>query len=102
MSLVHDRCICLRNTEYSETFQIDLLRESGYLAELFACVQCGSSVDRWELVYFSPSRGGVVCRNCEGATPDRIQIDVRLLRLLQGVLRLPRNERGNGALRLPQ
>ena len=30
------------------------------------------------------------CRNCEGATPDRIEVDPRILQLAQGMLRLPR------------
>ncbi len=50
--------------------------------------------------YFSPFRGGVICRNCEVSTPDRGAIDARLLRLLHTILRLPRV---NGVLpRLPQ
>jgi len=81
-------------------FQLDLLRESGYLAELFACVCCGSMMDERAPAYFSAARGGVVCRNCEQTTPDRSQVDARLLRLLQTVLRLPR---ANGSpQRLPQ
>lgn len=82
-------------------FQLDLLRESGYLPELSGCGECGLHFDeRHGLFFFSPARGGVVCRNCEGAVPDRIQIDLRLLRLIQGMLRLPR---ANGvAARLPR
>jgi DNA repair protein RecO (recombination protein O) len=70
------------------SFQLDLLREAGYLPELEACVSCGNPMNDG-LVYFSPARGGVICRNCETLTPDRIEIDVRLLRIIQGVLRLP-------------
>ena len=81
-------------------FQLDLLRETGYLAELSACVSCGLAIGESELCYFSPARGGVICRNCEAAIPDRLSLDLRLLRLLQGVLRLPR---ANGApQRLPR
>jgi DNA repair protein RecO (recombination protein O) len=71
-------------------FQLDLLRETGYVPELAACAQCGSTVADRDRVYFSPNRGGVVCRNCEGATPDRIEIDARLLGIVRGVLSLPR------------
>ena len=35
-------------------------------------------------------RGGIVCRNCESVAPDRGEIDVRLLRIIQTILRLPR------------
>ena len=84
-------------------FQLDLLRESGYLPELSTCAECGFPAGDYDLAYFSPNRGGVVCRNCEGRVPDRIAIDLRLLRLVQGVLRLPRmNGSGSLAQRLPK
>ena len=89
-----------RREEAFLAFQLDLLRDSGYLAELFNCVACGAALNESGPGYFSPVRGGAVCRNCEAATPDRLQIDSRLLRLLQGMLVLPRS---NGSLRrLPQ
>lgn len=81
-------------------FQLDLLRETGYLAELARCAACGNAIADTGPVYFSPARGGVVCRNCEGVTPDRMQVDVRLVRLLQSILRLPRTN--GSAQRLPQ
>jgi DNA repair protein RecO (recombination protein O) len=77
-------------------FQLDLLRESGYLPELARCGECNLPAGEGDTAYFSPNRGGVVCRNCEGAVPDRLSLDSRLLRLIQGVLRLPRVA-GNGA-----
>jgi DNA repair protein RecO (recombination protein O) len=82
-------------------FELDLLRESGYLPELAGCGGCGLPIgDRDAASYFSPARGGVVCRNCEGAVPDRMEMDLRLLRLVQGVLRL---SQANGtATRLPR
>lgn len=79
-----------RREEAFLAFELDLLRESGYLAELFCCVACGTTLDDRGPVYFSPSRGGMICRNCEAAAPDRASLDQRLLRLLQGILRLPR------------
>jgi DNA repair protein RecO (recombination protein O) len=88
-----------RHEEAFLAFQLDLLRETGYLAELTHCAACGFVLPDAGPTFFSPSRGGVVCRNCEGATPDRIQFDARLVRLLQGVLRLPRTN--GSAQRLP-
>ena len=81
-----------RHEETFLAFQLDLLRETGYLAELSSCASCGASVGdgRGEPCFFSPAQGGVVCRHCEGAAHDRAALDPRLLRLLQGVLRLPR------------
>jgi DNA repair protein RecO (recombination protein O) len=71
-------------------FELDLLRETGYLPELNGCVSCGSTIDERERIFFSPNRGGVICRNCEGVTPDRMEIDARLIRIVRGVLSLPR------------
>ncbi|CAN5605181.1 hypothetical protein BH09PLA1_BH09PLA1_18840 [soil metagenome] len=80
-------------------FELDVLRETGYLPELNACSQCGAILEDRDRSFFSTNRGGVVCRNCEGATPDRMEIDSRLLRIVRGVLSLPRL---NGSpLRLP-
>ncbi len=83
-------------------FELDLLRETGYLVELATCAGCGRDVGDAdaELAYFSAAQSGVVCRNCEGSFPDRLAIDHRLLRLIQGMMRLPRT---NGfAQRLPR
>ena len=79
-----------RREEAFLAFELDLLRESGYLAELFCCVSCGSTIHDRAPVYFSAGRGGIICRSCEAATPDRDGIDPRLLRLLQLIVRLPR------------
>src|SRR3954471_19513804 len=46
-------------------FQLDLLRETGYLAEMTACVACNRGLSDREPAFFSPSRGGILCRNCE-------------------------------------
>jgi DNA repair protein RecO (recombination protein O) len=81
-------------------FQLDLLRETGYLPQIECCAACGTRVDESARAFFSPASSGAVCRNCEGATPDRIEVDPRILRLAQGLLRLPRF---NGApQRLPR
>jgi DNA repair protein RecO (recombination protein O) len=89
-----------RHEEAFLAFELDLLRETGYLAELSTCASCGYAVSDREPCFFSASRGGVICRNCEGVVHDRTALDVRLLRLLQSLLRLPR---ANGTpRRLPQ
>jgi DNA repair protein RecO (recombination protein O) len=79
-----------RREEAFLAFALDLLRESGYLPELLACVACGTTTADWSRAWFSPSRGGIVCRNCEATLPDRRELDIRLLRLLQTLLRAPR------------
>ncbi len=70
-------------------FQLSLLREAGFLPELSACLNCGATVGDGNEVYFSPSRGGVGCRNCQNEFPDRIALDIRLLRLLQMIVSIP-------------
>jgi len=92
-----------RREETFLAFELDLLRETGYLAELSACASCGHAVavDRESQLYFSASKGGVVCRNCESVVHDRAPFDPRLARLLQSILRLPRGANGS-TQRLPQ
>lgn len=72
-------------------FELDLLRQTGYLPELRTCVSCGSAVADRLTVSFAPARGGVVCRSCEGAFPDRLTVDGRLLGIMQYVLNLGRH-----------
>ena len=69
-------------------FELDLLRESGYLPELHACLSCGGKPADRAPAFFSPSRSGVLCRHCEAAFPDRIAFDGRLLGILQYLLNL--------------
>jgi len=64
-------------------FQLDILRHAGFMPEFNVCVSCGTPIAEKNSVFFAPSRGGVVCRNCQPAFPDRLTLDVRLLRLLQ-------------------
>jgi DNA repair protein RecO (recombination protein O) len=80
--------------------ELDLLREAGYLPELFACVNCGRVLGDGPSVYFAAARGGIVCAACESSIPARLPLDGRLLQMLQALLKLPRF---NGApLRLPR
>ena len=66
-------------------FQIDLLREAGLMPELATCGNCGQAVTAHARAFFVPSIGGVVCRNCEPSFPQRVEIDPRLLRIVQTV-----------------
>jgi DNA repair protein RecO (recombination protein O) len=68
-------------------FELELLREAGYLPQLDACASCGARLDGRQ-AYFAPSRGGVVCGNCEPSFPDRLSLDRRLLDLMHYVVRL--------------
>ena len=76
-------------------FEIELLRETGYLPELHECTSCGTrSLTNNSRISFSPDRGGVLCRNCETHFPQRLTLDARLLGIMQLFLT-------NGTTRLP-
>ena len=67
---VFDRLDCLlselatrRREETFLAFHLDFLREGGYLPELSTCVSCGVALAERDSTYFSPSRGGILCRN---------------------------------------
>jgi len=89
-----------RREEVFLAFQLDLFREAGYLPDLSACANCRAPFSDRIPWSFSPSRGGIVCRDCEHLAHDRIAIDPRLLSMVSMILRMPRQ---NGALlRLPR
>ena len=69
-------------------FQLDLLREAGYLPEFNVCINCGSTPSG-SACFFAPSRGGIGCANCQSAIPDRFKVDTRLLRIVQGFVQPP-------------
>lgn len=50
--------------ELQLAFRAKLLAATGFAPELSSCVQCGAGED---LVAFSPSGGGIVCRDCREA-----------------------------------
>jgi DNA repair protein RecO (recombination protein O) len=82
-------------------FELDLLRQSGYLPEVSVCVSCGSSqrgLTPQDKAFFSPGRGGVVCQSCQGLVPDCQEIDPRLIRLIQGMLHVLVQPRAEGLL----
>ncbi|MGA2581890.1 MAG: DNA repair protein RecO [Tepidisphaeraceae bacterium] len=74
-----------RKEEEFLAFELDLLREAGYVPELHQCVHCGAGTEH--LVYFSVSAGGAVCRQCRARVSDCFGLDVRLLRLIQAISR---------------
>lgn len=68
-------------------FELELLRETGYLPEFFACTSCGRQSNGMAPGYFSAKLGGAVCRDCESSQPDRLSIEPRLARIVQTYLR---------------
>jgi DNA repair protein RecO (recombination protein O) len=82
------QCITALSTPTLEqsflNFEIELLRESGYLPDLSHCTSCGSrSLTNGSRISFSPDRGGVLCQSCEMQIPHRLSLDARLLGILR-------------------
>ena len=90
-----------RTEEAFLAFELDLLPYVALLSDLSRCVSCDRpALDGPGDGFFSPERGGLVCRQCEGKVGDRLRLDGRLIRLAQQVLRLPRV--GGTPQRLPR
>jgi len=54
-------------------FQLNLLRDIGLYPILEYCVNCKTPFSRqWREVYFSNSAKGLICKDCQGAFPDKI------------------------------
>jgi DNA repair protein RecO (recombination protein O) len=79
-------------------FQLDLLRETGYLPEMFQCVNCGLPATDRTAAAFCFERSGVLCRNCEATFPNRLSLEGRLIGIVQYILGLADN---GSARRLP-
>jgi DNA repair protein RecO (recombination protein O) len=77
-------------------FQLDLLRETGYLPSMNACISCGAITDARNAIAFDVGRGGILCRNCHLAFPQRLPVEGRLIGIVQYVLQL---SEGNGSPR---
>ena len=91
LSVLLDELPTDRTEESFLAFELDLLRHVGLLSDLSRCVGCGRpALEATGDGAFSPERGGLVCRQCEGKVSDRVRVDGRLVRLAQQVLRLPR------------
>jgi len=57
------------------SFQINLLKEIGLCPAFETCVNCSAPFnDRWPEIYFSFNAKGLICRDCQGAFPDKIRI----------------------------
>ena len=63
-------------------FQTDLLRLLGYLPVFFECVSCGKNVLADKKVFFSPLKGGSLCRGCGSQTTSKFAVAGELLNKL--------------------
>lgn len=66
------------------SFQIKLLREVGYLPELYHCIRCGNKLEQREN-YLAPHLGGLVDRPCsqESLAIKKIKVDsIKVIRFI--------------------
>jgi len=57
-------------------FQWRLLKHVGLLGEMRTCASCGAAVaGRGGSTYFSSRLGGLICRDCEAAQPEKYLLD---------------------------
>jgi DNA repair protein RecO (recombination protein O) len=82
-----------RREEAFLAFELDLLRETGYWPRFGECVSCGRPVEAGMVTAFEPTRGGVLCRNCEPAFGGRMGFDGRLLGVMRQMLRADNGRR---------
>jgi DNA repair protein RecO (recombination protein O) len=58
------------------SFQVNLLKEIGLCPAFENCVNCNTPFnDHWLEIYFSNNAKGLICRDCQGAFPDKIRIE---------------------------
>jgi DNA repair protein RecO (recombination protein O) len=55
----------------ARSFELKLLVLLGYGPQLSACIRCGATPKKGETLAYSPSLGGLVCRQC-GPLPDDV------------------------------
>lgn len=60
-------------------FQGLLLKAIGYAPVMRRCAHCGNTRIPGTRAYFSSAAGGMICRDCENAHPEKIRIASRML-----------------------
>lgn len=70
-------------------FEMELLRQVGFMPEVSQCVVCGQPAATEGRIVFSPGTGGVVCARCTVPPGPRLITEARILRIIQTILRLP-------------
>ncbi len=68
-------------------FILRLISEIGYKPELSKCVSCKRILTPDDMLFFSASSGGFVCRDCEAGVFDKIRVEHRAWFYLLGKVR---------------
>jgi DNA repair protein RecO (recombination protein O) len=64
-------------------FLFKVLSELGYQLEMGSCVNCGKKLKSVENNYFSISRGGVLCGDCQHLENKRIKVSNESIKLIR-------------------
>jgi len=68
----------------SRIYEIKLLALNGFTPELFRCVNCGKK--NFDIIYFSPSMGGILCRDCIEKDKKAVNITTDTLNVMRKML----------------
>lgn len=68
----------------SRIYEIKLLALNGFKPELLRCVNCGKK--NFDTIYFSPSMGGILCKDCIEKDRKAINITTETLNVMRKML----------------
>ena len=60
-------------------FQAALLNAIGYAPNLESCVSCRHTIRKRQVVYFSSTAGGLICRDCEPHYVEKLRVSPELV-----------------------
>jgi len=66
-----------------------ILAWSGFEPQLRQCVFCTRTLKPTDELFFSPSQGGLICRDCEPTTTDKLRLEHRTWYYLLGKVKDP-------------
>ncbi len=75
-------------------FEVQLLKFSGFMPELYRCVECRQEISPGQHV-FSPDVGGTLCRRCTPGGPRIMGLSINALKVLRFLDRTPVMELSN-------
>lgn len=71
----------------TSSFKLKLLHILGYAPQLRRCVECGKDRGSFESFYFSPEKGGIVCKRCQRENIQRIGTPKLLIAAMDYLMR---------------
>ncbi len=65
-------------------FLLKLLKITGFLPEIFACIKCGVKIDR--TASFNINEGGLLCSECEDTLKENFVMPLKIIKIMQNLL----------------